>query len=284
MSILLPTVKSIMKKPIAIQKESSIAHAIRQILDHNISRLMVSNENELVGIVTEKDLGFFLLSDNTKENLDQIPLNKVMKPLVTVDELMKIKECAQIMLDRKIGSLGINSHGKTVGIITKTDLTRHYLQKYVGKKRVGDFMTVSYVSMHENDPIHKIASKMIDEKVSRIILKDQKDVPVGIVAFRDLFRIALTLGQEEDTVDNTDPAISVIFPRKGFLSESGFGKTIFSKEIMSNEILTVDYNDDLVTACEILLDSNVNGVGVLINGKLGGILSKTDITRALVSV
>jgi CBS domain-containing protein len=125
---------------------------------------------------------------------------------------------------------------------------------------------------------------MIDEKVSRIILKDQKDVPVGIVAFRDLFRIALTLGQEEDTVDNTDPAISVIFPRKGFLSESGFGKTIFSKEIMSNRILTVDYDDDLVTACEILLDSNVNGVGVLINGKLGGILSKTDITRALVSV
>jgi CBS domain-containing protein len=273
-----------MKKPIAIQKESSIAHTIRQILDHNISRLMVSKENELVGIVTEKDLGFFLLSDNTEENLDKIPLSKVMKPLVTVDESMKIKECAQIMLDRKIGSLGINSHGKTIGIITKTDLTRHYLQKYVGKKRVGDFMTVSYVSMYENDPIHKIVSKMIDEKVSRIILKDQKDVPVGIVSFRDLFRIALTLGQEENIVDNADPAISVIFPRKGFLSESGFGKTIFSKEIMSNRILTVDYDDDLVTACEILLDNNVNGVGVLINGKLGGILSKTDITRALVSV
>ena len=63
-----------------------------------------------------------------------------------------------------------------------------------------------------------------------------------------------------------------------------FGKTIITKEIMSNKILTVDYDDDLVTACEILLDSNVNGVGVLINGKLGGILSKTDITRALVSV
>ena len=280
----MPTVKSIMKKPIAIQKESSIAHTIRQILDHNISRLMVSKENELVGIVTEKDLGFFLLSDNTEENLDKIPLSKVMKPLVTVDESMKIKECAQIMLDRKIGSLGINSQGKTIGIITKTDLARHYLQKYVGKKRVGDFMTVSYVSMYENDPIHEIVAKMIDEKVSRIILKDQKDVPAGIVAFRDLFRIALTLGQEENIVDNTDPAISVIFPRKGFLSESGFGKTIFSKEIMSNRILTVDYDDDLITACEILLDNNVNGVGVLINGKLSGILSKTDITRALVSV
>lgn len=273
-----------MKKPISIPKESSVAQAIRQILQHDISRLMVSKEGDLVGIITEKDLGFFLLSDNTEENLDNIPITKVMKPLVTIDESMKIKEGAQIMLDRKIGSLGINSHGKTTGIVTKTDLVRHYLQKYVGKKRVGDFMTVSYVSMYEDDPIQRIAAKMVKEKISRVILKSKADAITGIITFRDLFRIALTLGQEGLTVDNTDPAISVISTRKGFLSESGFGKTILSREVMTSRIVTADYNDDLVTACEILLDSNVNGVGVLVNGKLSGILSKTDITRALVSV
>jgi len=280
----LSVIKSIMKKPIAIPKESSVAHAIRQILQHNISRIMVSSENEPVGIVTEKDLGFFLLENNTEENLDKIPLSKVTKPLVSVDESMEIKEGAQIMLDRKIGSLGVNSRGETVGIITKTDLARHYLQEYVGKKRVGDFMTISYVSMYEDDPIQGIAAKMIKEKVSRIILKSKSDAVTGIITFRDLFRIALTLGREENTVDNTDPAISVIFPRKGFLSESGFGRTILAREVMSSQVVTVDYNDDLITACEILLDNNVNGVGVLVNGKLSGILSKTDITRALVSV
>lgn len=280
----MPDIKSISKKPISIPKESSVAQAIRQILQHNISRLMVSDGGNLVGIITEKDLGFFLLEDNTEESLDKLPITKVMKPLVTVDESMKIKEGAQIMLDRKIGSLGINSHGKTTGIITKTDLVRHYLQKYVGKKRVGDFMTVSYVSMYEDDPIQRIAAKMVKEKISRVILKSKADAITGIITFRDLFRIALTLGQEEITVDNTDPAISVISTRKGFLSESGFGKTILSREVMTSRIVTADYNDDLVTACEILLDSNVNGVGVLVNGKLSGILSKTDITRALVSV
>ncbi|TBR10836.1 MAG: CBS domain-containing protein [Candidatus Nitrosotenuis sp.] len=280
----MPNIKSITKKPISIPKESTVAQAVRQILQHNVSHLMVSNEGDLVGIVTQKDLGFFLLSDNTEDNLDKIPLAKVMKPLVTVDESMKIKEGAQIMIDRKIGSLGINSHGKTVGIITKTDLIRHYLQKYVGKKRVGDFMTVSYVSMYEDDPIHKIAAKMVKEKVSRIILKSQADAITGIVTFKDLFILAMTLGREGRTVDNTDPAISVISTRKGFLSESGFGKTILSKEVMSSQLVTADYNDDLITACEIILDNNVNGVGVLVNGKLSGILSKTDIVRALVSV
>lgn len=281
---LLSAVKSITKKAISIPKESSVSHAIRQMLDHKVSRLLVSSQSEPIGIVTERDLGFFLLADNTEENLDKIPLSRVTKPLVTVDEEMSIKECAQIMADRKIGSLGINSHGKTTGIITKTDLARHYLQNHVGKKSVGDFMTVSYVSMYENDPIYKIASKMVEEKVSRIILKNKSDVPIGIVTFRDLFRIALTMGQEDSAVDNTDSMISVIFPRKGFLSESGFGKTILTKEVMSGKIVTADYNDDLITACEIILDNNVNGVGVLINGKLSGVLSKTDIARALASV
>ncbi len=145
-------------------------------------------------------------------------------------------------------------------------------------------MTVSYVSMYEDDPIQEIVSKMIKEKLSRIIIKNQNDSITGIITFRDLFRIALTLGQKENTVDNTDPVISVIFPRKGFLSGSGFGRTILAKEVMSSQIVTVDYNDDLITACEIILDNNVNGVGVLVNGKLSGILSKTDVMRALVSV
>lgn len=280
----MPAVKTIMKKPISVPRESTVAHAVRQMLQRNVSRLMISKEDELVGIVTEKDLGFFLLENDTDENIDEIPLSRVTMPLVTVDEAMTVKECADIMLGRKIGSLGIDSHGKTVGIITKTDLARHYLQKHVGKKRVGDFMTISYVSMYEDDPIHKIAAKMIKDKVSRIIIKDQKDAITGIITFRDLFRVALTMGQEESAVDNTDSAISVISPRIGFLSESGFGKTILAKEVMSRQIVTADYNDDVITACEIILDNNVNGVGVLVNGKLSGIISKTDIVRALLAV
>ncbi|WKT58150.1 CBS domain-containing protein [Candidatus Nitrosotenuis chungbukensis] len=55
----MPAVKSIMKKAISIPKESSVAHAIRQMLDHKVSRLLVSKEDEPVGIVTERDVGFF---------------------------------------------------------------------------------------------------------------------------------------------------------------------------------------------------------------------------------
>ncbi|MFB5628246.1 MAG: CBS domain-containing protein, partial [Nitrosarchaeum sp.] len=87
--------------------------------------------------------------------------------------------------------------------------------------------------------------------------------------------------QDNNVLDNSDPLISVIFHRKGFLSPSGFGGTALAKDVMSQNIISVDYNDDLVTACTEMIDSRVNGVGVLINGRLSGIVSKTDVIKTL---
>jgi predicted transcriptional regulator len=43
----------------------------------------------------------------------------------------------------------------------------------------------------------------------------------------------------------------------------------------------VDYNDDLITACSAMIENKINGVGVKIDGKLSGVISKTDITKAI---
>ena len=109
-----------------------------------------------------------------------------------------------------------------------------------------------------------------------------KNFPVGIVTFRDLFNLALNLGEQEDVLDNTDPVISVIFPRKGFISETGFGGSTQISEIMSPNIINVNYDDDLEKAAKLLLENNINGMGVLSgHGNIIGIISKTDIVRAL---
>lgn len=276
--------QQIMKTPITVEYTASIADVMRQLLLKNLSRLAVTKNGNVFGIITEKDIGFFLLSDDSEKNLTDMSIEKLIKPIVTVDEAMSIPDCAKLMMDRKIGSLGVNSRGITKGILTKTDLTKYYRENHVGKKRVGDLMTISFITEYENEPINKIISKMIDEKISRLILKNRKDDAVGIITFRDFFRIALTLGKEERIVDNSDPSISVTFSRKGFLSKSGFGNTILARELMKNEITSVDYDDDVVMACAELLENDMNGVGVLINGKLSGILSKTDITRAIATI
>jgi len=280
--ILLSELNSILKKPITTEKNSSLSHVISELLKHNISRLIVVDENSPVGIITEKDIGLFLLNDETEKNLDDVPASQIMNPITSVLDSVDIKACVEIMLDKKIGSLGVSSNEDgLIGIITKTDIMKHYAQTSAGKHKVGDVMTISYLSMNSDHFLRDVVSKMVDEKISRVFLKNENNDPEGIMTFRDLFHVALEQGNSDSVLDNSDQSISVVFTRKGFLSDSGFGNTIKAKDIMTKNFESVDFEDDLIVACNAMVKNRINGVGVRINGKLGGVVSKTDILKAI---
>ncbi len=273
--------KTIMNQPITIAQNSSISDAIRLLDNKKISRLVVSDSNS---IITEKDIGLLLLTDDSERTLDQISISEVSKSLISVDQNASIKECAQIIIENAIGSLGVKENDSIVGIITKSDLARFYSENYPGKKIVGEYTTWYYAWSYSDIPLFKVVQKMVDQKISRIILRNRNEIPEGILTFRDLFRIAIQ-GKLDTVVDNTDPAISVIFTKKGFLSESGFGSSNTARDVMTKKIVSVNYDDDLAAACKALIENKINAVGVLSSkGSIIGILSKTDVTRALAFV
>ena len=272
-----------MKEPITVSKTSSVADALRKMVNDDISRVLISDDGEPVGVVTERDIGLFLLTEQTERKIDEVPITDLMSKLVTVNHSASIEDCAQIMAERDIGSLGVNISGSTLGIITRTDLTRHYIENFVGEKRVGDVMTISFVSCHEDDPLYEALSSMISQKVSRIIVKNRAEKPVGVMSFRDLFRLSMVLGKEEEIVDNSS-GISVLFSRKGLISKTGFGATAQVKEAMTVNMITVEHDDDLTMACITLIENDINAAAVLVNNKLTGILSKTDVVRAIAAI
>jgi CBS domain-containing protein len=268
--------------PRTIKFESSLDDVLKKIIDEKKSRLLVTENDKITGIVTEKDLGVFLLTDDTERKLDEIPLSTIIKKIISVDEHTSMIECAEVMLTKSIGSLVVKSGDDVVGIITKTDLVRYFTKTHSGEKIVGEYMSPYYAWQYSDTPLYKVVLKMIDEKISRVILRNHNETPVGIVTFRDLFELALKQGKYEDVLDNTDPVISVIFPRKGFISESGFGGSVKVDDIMSKDIVSVNYDDDLAKTGKMLLEKNINGAGVLSgHGNIIGIISKTDIVKAV---
>lgn len=272
-----------MREPITVSKTASVADALRKMVNDDISRVLVSDNGEPIGIVTERDIGLFLLTEQTERKIDTVPITELTSRLVTVNHSASIEDCAQIMAERDIGSLGINVNGNTKGVITRTDLTKYYIANFVGEKRVGDVMTISFVSCHEDDSLYEALSIMISQKVSRIIVKSKDEKPVGIMSFRDLFRLSMVLGKEEEIVDNSS-GISVLFSRKGLISKTGFGATAQVKEAMTVNMITVEHDDDLTMACTTLIENDINAAAVLVNNKLTGILSKTDVVRAIAAI
>jgi len=271
------SINEIINRPITILKNSTISDVIKKLLESKLSRLIVVESGKPIGIITEKDIGLFLFSETTKQGLDDIPISKIMKPIVFVNEELTPQESAKMMLEKGVSSLTVGSEDNIKGIFTKTDLVRYYLKNPLDKKVV-DYMTHENVYTHSAAPLFKVVKKMLEKKVSRIIVKDQNEEPIGIVSFRDLFRISVELGSEED-----DSGFTISDQiRKGFLSEEGFGDISLAREVMTKGIISIKFNESLTKACELILKNNISGLVVLDgNGSIAGIISKTDIVRAI---
>jgi len=87
-------VKQIMKKPITIENSASLFKAMTRLTDSKISRLLTTNDSsEIVGIITEKDIGFFLLVNDSEKNLTEIPVSDVVaSTIVTANHLGEGKD------------------------------------------------------------------------------------------------------------------------------------------------------------------------------------------------
>ena len=272
---------NISKKPISILKKSSISEVIKKLLEYNLSRLIVIGDGKPIGIITEKDIGLFLFSEATRQGLDDIPITKIMRPILFVDESQSPEKSAKTMIDNGVSSLAMGSDAELKGIFTKTDLVKYYLNNISDESKIVDYMTHDYINTHTAAPLFKVVRKMLEKKVSRVIVKDQNEHPVGVISFRNLFRISIELGDAEEDLENT--TLEQI--RKGFLSEEGFGNISLARDVMTKGLITIKFNQSLSDACELILENNVSGLVVLDgNESIAGIISKTDIVKALASL
>jgi len=271
---------NISKKPISILKRSSVSEVMKKLLEYDLSRLIVVEDGKPIGIITEKNVALFLFSETTRQGLDDIPIAKIMKPILFVDESQSPEKSAKTMIENGVSSLTIGSDVELKGIFTKTDLVKYYLNNISDEDKIVDYMMHDYVNTHTAAPLFKVVRKMLEKKISRVIVKNQNENPVGVISFRNLFRISIELGDDEEDLEHA--TLDQI--RKGFLSEEGFGNISLARDVMTKGLITIKFNQSLSDACKLILENNVSGL-VVLNGNesIAGIISKTDIVKALAS-
>ncbi len=125
-------VKNVMtKNPITIAPENSITEAKALMTKKNIGKLpVVDKNNNLVGILTKKDLAKAAPSDATTLDmfeigylLSKIKVEKVMtRNVVSVPDSEVVENAAKLMVDNGIGCVPVMSGECLVGIITESDL------------------------------------------------------------------------------------------------------------------------------------------------------------------
>jgi len=127
-----------------IDASATVFDAIRKIVDKNVGSILVTEGDEVVGIMTERDYlrKIAVLGRTSHETL----VSEIMtSPLVYVTPETTIEESMAIMTDRRIRHLPVVENEDVVGIISIGDLVKfqsreqsfqiQYLTEYISGGR-----------------------------------------------------------------------------------------------------------------------------------------------------
>lgn len=102
------------------QPDDTLAEAARKMWKQQTGSLLVLDGEDLVGIITERDM---LKAVATGVSFQDTHVSELMtKDLITVGPGTSLREAAKIMADRWFRHLPVVDGGKLVGIISQRDL------------------------------------------------------------------------------------------------------------------------------------------------------------------
>lgn len=129
---------------------------------------------------------------------------------------------------------------------------------------VRDRMTTDVITVEANEPIRRVWDLMEEKRLRRFPVMDGGRL-VGIVTDRDM---------------RNATASSVVLTEKKF--HDFLLDTIRVDSIMTADPRTVTPGTDLKEAARMILELKIGGLPVVEGGRLVGIITETDLIRALV--
>ena len=111
------------KDVLKIDADAPVLEAVKQMVDANVGSLVVTDGDEVTGIVTERDYLRRVAHEGPTD--DSVAVRDIMSsPLVVVSPETGIDECMAVMTDRRIRHLPVVDNGDVIGIVSIGDVVK----------------------------------------------------------------------------------------------------------------------------------------------------------------
>ena len=112
----------------AVAPDDPVLEAIRAMAEHHVGALLVMQNNELLGIVSERDYArkVILLG---RSSADTTVREIMTSPVVTVSPLSTLDECMRLVAVRRVRYLPVVENGRTVGVVSIGDLVKAIIEE-----------------------------------------------------------------------------------------------------------------------------------------------------------
>ena len=126
---------------------------------------------------------------------------KLVRPVVTIDESRSALEAAILMAEQFIGSVVVTSAAKVTGILTERDLIMRVVGKGLNPDRVTikDVMTTDLIRVGPEDSSSHCLNLMKEHRCRHLLVFDGGEF-LGIVSLRDM--VALLVDEKEELIEH----------------------------------------------------------------------------------
>ena len=259
-------IKNLMSEElITVDKDQNLTDALKLFRKHNVSRLPVTNNKELVGIISERDIANKLGSSKYESMpASRLHISSVMvKDVFTVPQTMQLGDVAKLMLEKGIGSVPVMEDGKMVGIVSKADFVTLAVGIAFDKITVKELMTKDIKFVSPTERLIHARRIMIECHVGRLpVIEDEK--LVGMITSKDLMRAFIDFRKN--------------VPEKYQKSQI---KEVSVEHIMSSNPVFTSKDATVSEVSKIMIETGYNGLPVVEQGKVVGIITQTDILRLI---
>lgn len=124
------------KKVVYVSPDTKVAHAADMMREEGICRMPVIENDQLVGIVTERTMAEASPSKATSLSIYEMNylLNKtkirdiMVRDVITVSPYASLEDAVYAMMKHRVGILPVVEHGRVHGVITEKDVFKAFLE------------------------------------------------------------------------------------------------------------------------------------------------------------
>ncbi len=170
-----------------VTPETTIEEAERIMRENNIAGLPVVEGDELVGILTNRDIRFY--------RGGKIKVSKLMtENVITAPEGISLEEAIEIMHKNRIEKLPIVKDGKLVGLITAKDILKREKYPNALRDREGRLMVGAAVGPFDLERAKRLTDAEVDVIVVDTAHAHNEKVLESIKAIRKIADVQLIAG------------------------------------------------------------------------------------------
>jgi len=237
---------------------------IRSIFEReNPKGLIVTRDGEYAGVIGERDLIRSRIEDDTKASV-------LTKSAPQVDRSEDVREVARVLVEGGTKVAPVYEGENLWGIVTADTILEAVLDS-LDALTIEQIQTDDVITIGEKSHVGQAINRLREHGVSRLPVVDGEDTLVGVLTTHDIVDFVVRDADRQGRGD-----------RRGDLDRM-LDLPVY--DLMTSPVLTTTADETVESAVRTMLESDVSGLIVTPSeeddGTVAGILTKTDVLRAL---